>query len=118
MFVAWEKGNSDALGKANARAGELEKQVEKLKKDLTMQVKDKEQLEVQADEVGKKGSDLNSKADKVTSFISSFKELKECNIFYRLDSSIHGLIFLVCYSLRRLLLSRKLSCVKPSELFK
>lgn len=71
--IAALRGNSDALGKANTRAGELEKLVEKLKKDLTMQVKDKEQFEAQADEVGKKGSDLNSKADKLEKIVDEQK---------------------------------------------
>ncbi|KAH6774314.1 hypothetical protein C2S52_002734 [Perilla frutescens var. hirtella] len=59
-----EKGNSNAVAEANARAGELEKQVEKLKKDLAIQIKDKERLEARVIEVGKKSSELNSKADK------------------------------------------------------
>lgn len=62
-----EKGNSNAaeqLAKANARAGELEKLVEKLKKDLAVQTKDKERLEARVIEVGKKSSELYSKADK------------------------------------------------------
>lgn len=56
----------EQLGKANVRAGELENLVDKLKKDLAMQINDKEQLEARAHEVGKRASELNSKADKVS----------------------------------------------------
>ncbi|KAG6405920.1 hypothetical protein SASPL_133514 [Salvia splendens] len=68
--------NPDAveqLGEANVRAGELENQVEKLKKDLAMQIKDKEQLEARAHEVGKKASELNSKADKLEKIVDEQK---------------------------------------------
>lgn len=56
-FVAQDNGNSDAveqLGKVNMRAGELENLVEKLKKDLAMEIKDKEQCEALVHEVGKR----------------------------------------------------------------
>ncbi|XP_042004756.1 uncharacterized protein LOC121753605 isoform X1 [Salvia splendens] len=68
--------NPDAveqLGEANVRAGELENQVEKLKKDLAMQIEDKEQLEARAHEVGKKASELNSKADKLEKIVDEQK---------------------------------------------
>ncbi|KAL1556948.1 hypothetical protein AAHA92_12497 [Salvia divinorum] len=68
--------NPDAveqLGKANVRADELENQVEKLKKDIAMQIKDKEHLEAQAHEVGKKASELNSKADKLEKIVDEQK---------------------------------------------
>ncbi|KAJ6373403.1 hypothetical protein OIU76_027695 [Salix suchowensis] len=59
-----KKGNIDAqeqVGKAHARAGELEKQVEKLSKVLETQQQEKDALEARASEAEKKISDLNSK---------------------------------------------------------
>lgn len=54
------------MQKAHARAGELEKLVEKLKKDLDVQIKKKEQLEAWVSEAEKRASELNSKADNVS----------------------------------------------------
>lgn len=67
--ISQNKGNTDAseqLGKAHARAGGLEKQVEKLKKDLEVKIKEKEQLEARTTEAEKKTSDLNTKVDSVS----------------------------------------------------
>ncbi|XP_057766819.1 uncharacterized protein LOC130987188 [Salvia miltiorrhiza] len=71
-----DNSNSNAveqLGKANVRASELESQVEKLKRDLAIQIKDKEQLEARAHEVGKMASELNSKADKLEKIVDEQK---------------------------------------------
>lgn len=59
-----KKGKLDTaeqLKKAHARAGELEKQVDKLTKELETQQKQKDALEAQASEAEKKISELNLK---------------------------------------------------------
>lgn len=63
-----KKGNLDAaeqVGKAHAKAKELEKQVEKLKKDLETQRKEKESLENRAIVAEKRISELNLKLEKL-----------------------------------------------------
>ncbi|KAF3446468.1 hypothetical protein FNV43_RR11647 [Rhamnella rubrinervis] len=55
----------EQVGKAHARAGELEKQVEKLKRDLEAQQKEKEALEARANEAEKKIKELGSTIEKL-----------------------------------------------------
>uniref|UniRef100_A0A2P2L2T0 Uncharacterized protein n=1 Tax=Rhizophora mucronata TaxID=61149 RepID=A0A2P2L2T0_RHIMU len=52
---------AEQLGKAHARAGELEKQIDNLKKELDFQKGKKEALEARASEAEKKLGELNSK---------------------------------------------------------
>ncbi|KAL3654711.1 hypothetical protein CASFOL_001446 [Castilleja foliolosa] len=61
----------EQLGKAHARAGELENQVEKLKKDLEVKVKEKEQLEARITENEKKAFELNTKVDSLLKIIDN-----------------------------------------------
>lgn len=70
----------EQLGKANVRASELEKQVEKLKKDLAMQIKDKELSEARAHEIGRRLSESNSKADKVSPLPTFFRLFSNQNL--------------------------------------
>lgn len=68
-MLSQNKGKSVAteeLSKAHARAGELEEQVEKLKGDIELKVKDKNILEARVAEAEKKASELNSKFDSVS----------------------------------------------------
>ncbi|KAL5782871.1 hypothetical protein ACOSP7_007900 [Xanthoceras sorbifolium] len=61
-----KKGTMDAaeqVGKAHARAGELEKQVDKLKEDSQRQQREKEALEARANEAEKKISELKAKLE-------------------------------------------------------
>ncbi|XP_071725029.1 uncharacterized protein [Rutidosis leptorrhynchoides] len=62
------KGKLDAaekVGKAHARAGELEKQIDKLKKDIEEQDKEKKVLEARTTEAEKNISELNLKLEKL-----------------------------------------------------
>lgn len=54
------------MGKAHARAGELEKLVEKLREDIDVKIKEKGLLEARATEAEKKASELNSKFESVS----------------------------------------------------
>ncbi|KAI3435378.1 uncharacterized protein J3R85_006105 [Psidium guajava] len=61
-----KKGELDAaaeLGKAHARASELEKQVDKLKTDIESQLKEKEVLESRANKAEKRINALNAKLE-------------------------------------------------------
>ncbi|XP_021597263.1 uncharacterized protein LOC110603713 isoform X2 [Manihot esculenta] len=63
-----KKGKLDTaeqVGKAHARAGELEKQVDKLKKELETQQRQKDALEAKASEAEKKIGELNLKLEKM-----------------------------------------------------
>ncbi|KAH9623746.1 hypothetical protein KSS87_021226 [Heliosperma pusillum] len=65
---AQKKGTSDAeerVGKAHARATELQKQVEKLKNEIENQNKEKKALEIRADESQKRLEDMSSKLEKL-----------------------------------------------------
>ncbi|CAA0821369.1 myosin heavy chain-related [Striga hermonthica] len=71
-----ENGNSDAdvqLGKSHARIGELEKQVEKLTKDLEVKIKEKDQLEARLTEAEKRASELNTKVNSLQKIIDNQK---------------------------------------------
>ncbi|KAK4422413.1 hypothetical protein Salat_1823600 [Sesamum alatum] len=71
-----EKGKLDAAeqeDKAHARAHELEKQVEKLKSDLDVQMKEKEQLKARESEADKKASQLNTKVESLQKIIDNQK---------------------------------------------
>ncbi|KAL2896792.1 Laminin subunit beta-1 [Bienertia sinuspersici] len=66
--AAQKKGSTDAeeqVGKAHARASELQKQVDKLKKEIEGQVKEKEALEARAKESENKIEELSTKLDKL-----------------------------------------------------
>ncbi|KAJ4848435.1 hypothetical protein Tsubulata_025878 [Turnera subulata] len=66
ISVLQKKGKSDAaeqVGKAHARAGELEQQIEKLKADLEAQERKKEALEARASDAEKKIGELSSKLE-------------------------------------------------------
>ncbi|KAK1551342.1 hypothetical protein Q3G72_034165 [Acer saccharum] len=54
---------AEQVGKAHARAGELEKQVDKLKEETQRQQKEKEALESRANEAEKKISELKAKLE-------------------------------------------------------
>ncbi|KAL6533733.1 hypothetical protein OROHE_013566 [Orobanche hederae] len=71
-----KKGKLDAaeqVGKAHARAGELEKEVKKLRKDVESMNKKNELLEARASEAEKKASELNSKFDSLRKIIDDQK---------------------------------------------
>ncbi|KAK4435654.1 hypothetical protein Salat_0728900 [Sesamum alatum] len=71
-----KKGKLDAaeqVGKAHARAAELEKQVEKLREEIALKVKEKEILEARATEAEKKASELNSKFESLQKIIDDQK---------------------------------------------
>ncbi|CAO2817932.1 unnamed protein product [Amaranthus hypochondriacus] len=66
--VAQKKGTSDVaeqVGKAHARASELQKQVDKLKREIEGQKKEKEALEARTKESEIKIQELSSKLDKL-----------------------------------------------------
>ncbi|CAA0831917.1 DNA repair ATPase-related [Striga hermonthica] len=70
------KGKSDAaeqVGKAHARAGVLEKEVERLRKDIDLKIKEIELLQTGVREAERKGSDLNSKFDRLQKIIDDQK---------------------------------------------
>ncbi|KAL0324048.1 UNVERIFIED_CONTAM: hypothetical protein Scaly_2371900 [Sesamum calycinum] len=72
-----KKGKLDAaeqVGKAHARAAELEKQVEKLREDIDVKIKEKEILEARATEAEKKASELNSKFESLQKTIDDQKK--------------------------------------------
>ncbi|KAL0312269.1 UNVERIFIED_CONTAM: hypothetical protein Sradi_5626200 [Sesamum radiatum] len=72
-----KKGKLDAaeqVGKAHARAAELEKQVEKLREDIDVKIKEKEILEARAAEAEKKASELNSKFESLQKTIDDLKK--------------------------------------------
>ena len=63
LFIQ-KKGKLDAaeeVGKAHARAEDLEKQVEKLRKDLHLKISEKDLLEARVTEAEKKVPELNAK---------------------------------------------------------
>lgn len=69
LIIAQRKGKLDAaeqLNEAIARAVELEKQVEKLGKDLDVKIKEKEQLEARVVEAEKRASEFSSKVGNVS----------------------------------------------------
>ncbi|XP_011075615.1 uncharacterized protein LOC105160023 [Sesamum indicum] len=71
-----EKGKLDAAkqeDKAHERARELEKQVGKLKSNLHVQIKEKEQLKARESEADKKASQLNSKVESLQKIIDNQK---------------------------------------------
>ncbi|KAL0372017.1 UNVERIFIED_CONTAM: hypothetical protein Scaly_0883300 [Sesamum calycinum] len=71
-----EKGKLDTakqVDKAHARARELEKQVEKLKSNLDVQIKEKEQLKARESEADRKASQLNSKVESLQKIIDNQK---------------------------------------------
>ncbi|PIN09478.1 hypothetical protein CDL12_17939 [Handroanthus impetiginosus] len=71
-----KKGKLDAaeqVGKAHARAGELEKQVEKLRQDIDLKLKERELLEARATEAEKKASELQSKFESLQKIIDDQK---------------------------------------------
>ncbi|KAL3613833.1 hypothetical protein CASFOL_041907 [Castilleja foliolosa] len=71
-----KKGKSDAeeqLGKARSRARDLEKEVEKLRKDIDAKIKEKELLEARATEAEKRASELNPKFDSLQKTIDDQK---------------------------------------------
>lgn len=81
MSISQNKGKVDVaeqVGKAHARAGELEKKVEKLKKDVDLKVKEKELLEARANEAERKASELNSKFESVSHFTEFAIALYSC----------------------------------------
>lgn len=72
-----KKGKLDAAeqaGKAHARAADLEKQVEKLREDIDVKIKEKEILESRATEAEKKASELNSKFETLQKTIDDQKK--------------------------------------------
>lgn len=54
------------MGKAHARAGELEKQVEQLRKDLHLKTSERDVLEFRLTEAEKKVPELTSKLESVS----------------------------------------------------
>ncbi|KAL6556524.1 hypothetical protein OROGR_005812 [Orobanche gracilis] len=71
-----KKGELDAseqVVKAHARAGELEKEVKKLREDVESMNKAKELLEARASEAEKKASEMNSKFDSLRKTIDDQK---------------------------------------------
>ncbi|XP_057799164.1 uncharacterized protein LOC131014998 [Salvia miltiorrhiza] len=71
-----KKGKLDAaekVGKAHARAGELEKEVEKLRKDLHLKTTEKDLLEARVTEAEKKFPELNSKLASLQKIIDDQK---------------------------------------------
>ncbi|CAA0814949.1 myosin heavy chain-related [Striga hermonthica] len=71
-----KKGKLDAaeqVGKAHSRASELEKEVEILRKDIDLKIKEKELLQARITEVETKGSELNSKFDRLQKIIDDQK---------------------------------------------
>ncbi|GFP81594.1 hypothetical protein PHJA_000302700 [Phtheirospermum japonicum] len=71
-----KKGKSDAeeqVGRAHARARDLEKEVEKLRKDIDVKIKEKELLEARVTEAEKKASELNPKFDSLQKTIDDQK---------------------------------------------
>ncbi|PIN15325.1 hypothetical protein CDL12_12025 [Handroanthus impetiginosus] len=71
-----KKGKLDTaeqVGKAHARAGELEKQVEKLRQDIDLKLKERELLEARATEAEKKASELQSKFESLQKIIDDQK---------------------------------------------
>ncbi|KAL2544496.1 DNA repair ATPase-related [Forsythia ovata] len=63
----------EEVGKAHARAGELEKQVEKLKTDIELKNKEKEGFEARANEAVKKTVELNAKVESLQKVIDEQK---------------------------------------------
>ncbi|KAH6760797.1 myosin heavy chain-like protein [Perilla frutescens var. frutescens] len=71
-----KKGKMDAaeqVGRAHARVGELEKQVEKLRKDIDLKISEKELLEARVTEAEKKVSEFNSKLESLQKIIDDQK---------------------------------------------
>ncbi|KAK4401077.1 hypothetical protein Sango_1213800 [Sesamum angolense] len=71
-----EKGKLDTakqVDKAHARARELEEQVEKLKSNLDVQIKEKEQLKARESEADRKASQLSSKVESLQKIIDNQK---------------------------------------------
>ncbi|XP_042033417.1 uncharacterized protein LOC121779980 isoform X2 [Salvia splendens] len=71
-----KKGKLDAaeeVGKAHARAEDLEKQVEKLRKDLHLKVREKDLLEARVTEAEKKVPELNAKLASLQKIIDDQK---------------------------------------------
>lgn len=56
----------ELVGKAHSRANDLEKQVERLRKEIDLKNKEKEAAESKAVEIEKKLLDLSSKHEKVS----------------------------------------------------
>ncbi|KAK4364865.1 hypothetical protein RND71_016223 [Anisodus tanguticus] len=73
----WKKGTIDAeeqVGKARARAEQLEKQVERLKEEVEMKNKEKRDFEAHKGETEKRVSGLNLKVGKLQKTIAEQKE--------------------------------------------
>lgn len=57
------------MGRAHSQAGELEKQVEKLKIEIETKNKEKEVLKARATDAERKAFELNSKVENVSCFL-------------------------------------------------
>ncbi|GER39752.1 DNA repair ATPase-related family protein [Striga asiatica] len=71
-----KKGKLDAaeqVGKAHSRASELEKEVEILRKDIDLKIKEKALLQARITELETKASELNSKIDSLQKIIGDQK---------------------------------------------